>query len=277
VVGLVATSLLLAGCGVDAPARPQHLASTAEYRPGVAADLYLPPGGVASLAGAAPVVVLVPGGAWQSADRGGLSGLADDLADDGMVVVNATYRASDDGVRFPTPVEDVACAVSWAADQAAGLGVTPRPLVLVGHSAGAHLAALAALAPDDFRGDCAAPPAEPDGLVGLAGAYDVERLADVAVALFGADQQADPEAWARGDALARAGERPELRALLLHGDADTLVPASLSRGLGRALQAGGHDVSVTVVPGATHGSIYGADVAGPLIASWIEDWPEPTG
>ena len=58
----------------DKPVSTAHLTGTSDYLPGVAADLYLPSTPASARKPiAAPVVVLVPGGGWQTADRLGLN------------------------------------------------------------------------------------------------------------------------------------------------------------------------------------------------------------
>ena len=141
--------------GVASPALP---ATTSEYLPGLAADVVLPP--VPARAGRAPIVVLVPGGGWHTADRTGLLPLARALAEGGAVTVTVTYRGSDQGGRFPGTVEEVTCAAGFAVRQARTAGIEPTHVVLLGHSAGGHLAALAALAPSEFR---APAPTRPPG------------------------------------------------------------------------------------------------------------------
>ncbi len=102
-----------------ATALPEHLTTTEEYLPGLAADVYQPPGRTT-----APLVVIVPGGDWESADRSGLGPLADTLADAGLTI---TYRTGTDEARFPVPVQDIACAVSFASTLAKEAGINPRP------------------------------------------------------------------------------------------------------------------------------------------------------
>ena len=84
---------------------------------------YFPPAG--GHAGTTPVVVLVPGGGWASADPTGLSGLATWLSQRGAAVVTVTYRTSSDGAYFPVPAQDVACDV---ADAVARTIVAPAEL-----------------------------------------------------------------------------------------------------------------------------------------------------
>jgi acetyl esterase/lipase len=274
-------AILPASCGAPATvagdaANPPQGTETAEYRPGVEADVYLP---AAPDSGPVPVVVTVPGGSWATADRTGLGPLAEALAAEGMVVVNARYRAAGDGVVFPTPVEDVACAVSWASARAEEEGFRPEPLVLAGHSAGAHLAALAALAPDEFRGDCPSRPAEPDAFVGMAGPYELAEVESLVVALFGAAREADPAGWGRADPIRRSAERPELDVLLLHGTSDDAVAPVVSERLAATLREGGHAITLTLLPGVDHDEIYTAATAAPLITDWIigTGQPSPTG
>jgi acetyl esterase/lipase len=251
------------------PPAHDHLSATVDYRPGLAADVYLPESG-----GPAPVVVLVPGGGWQSADRTGLGPLADRLAGSGMAAVNVTYRAAEDGARLPVPVQDVGCAVRFAAARARDAGIEPQPLVVLGHSAGAHLSALTALAGERFGGSCRWPPQRVAGLVGLAGPYDVERFAEAAEPLFGAPPTSSPQRWRLGNPLTWADQEPALAALLAHGAADELVPASSTSTFAAALREAGHPVREELVAGADHASLYSADVAAPLVIDWIRDtWP----
>jgi acetyl esterase/lipase len=252
-----------------ATALAEHLTGTEEYLPGLAADVYLPPGRTT-----APLVVIVPGGGWESADRSGLGPLADGLADAGLMAVTITYRTGTEEARFPIPAEDIACAVRFASTRAMEAGIDARPLVLAGHSAGAHLAAVVALAPDLVRGDCPYPAASPDALVGLAGPYDLLAVGNVAWPLLGATAEQDPDRWEEASALTYAAARPELPVLLAHGDADELVPLEISIEFADALQATGHTVRMETLPGADHTDLYDPQIAS-LIVEWIDSLRSP--
>lgn len=117
----------------------------AEYLPGRSAQVRLP-----TTAGTAPLVVLVPGGGWQTADPTGLEPLADTLTGAGAATVTITYSTTSTGAIFPVPVDDVACAVRWSAEYATTSGHAPSAVIVLGHSAGGHLAALVGLSGDEF-------------------------------------------------------------------------------------------------------------------------------
>ncbi|KGN41203.1 hypothetical protein N801_08965 [Knoellia aerolata DSM 18566] len=269
-------TLALLGCGSDPDPDPGTTGgpstvsarapdSTEAYLPGLEADLYLPAGNP----GSAPVVVLVPGGGWTSADRAGLGPLAASLAAAGNVAVNATYRVAP-AARFPQPVSDVVCAADYGAARAARAGIAPTRVVLLGHSAGAHLAALGTLAPAHFRAECPWPARNVDGLVGLAGAYDLTGLADVVQPLFGATPRQQPERWREGTPSSWVGQRtPSPPVLLAHGELDDVVAVPQSRDFGAALTGAGHDVELEILPDADHDTIYRPEVVADLIARWL--------
>jgi acetyl esterase/lipase len=247
--------------------------STGEYLPGLEADVYMP-AGTRPATDPVPIVLLVPGGGWQTADRSGLAPLAADLADAGFVAVNTTYRAGSDGSVFPVPVQDVACASGFAVQEARGAGKDPGPVVALGHSAGGHLAALAALEGDALDGQCPYPFPPITGLIGLAGVYDAKAFAFALVDFLGGTPEEQPDAWRRGDPIGLVDSgvaRQDLQVLLLHGDADEDVPLDQSQAFETSLTRAGVPVRLEVVQGATHQSIYSAGVAGPAAIAWITE------
>lgn len=237
-----------------------------EYRPGLAAFPHLPEDVTA-----APVVVMVPGGSWQSADPTGLEALAAALATQGVVAMPVVIRAAADGVVYPIPVEDVLCALADAAATATAAGITPTALVLLGHSSGAHLSSVATLAPEEYTPRCADPVVAPDALVGLAGPYDIRDFSDAAADLFAAD--ADEATWDAANPVLLADRRSDVPVLLLHGDADEVVPAQFSTDFAAALRAGGHPVTLSIVPGVDHGEVYSAPVAATPVVQWLQTLP----
>ncbi len=228
------------------------------------ATLVLP----ADTSGEVPLVVLVPGGGWFTADLEGLPELADELAARGAAVVTIIYRTSDSGEYFPVPVEDVACGFAYAVDATRGLDVSQA--VLGGHSSGANMAALVALGPDVFASsECPYESAAPDSFIGISGPYDItEAFPAVAEAFFGPDRT-DPATWDEGNPTAYADQRPEVPALLVHGTADEMVPITFTEDFAAALTDGGHEVTTDYSEGADHFSVLDPAVAGPVIATWL--------
>jgi acetyl esterase/lipase len=70
----------------------------------------------------------------------------------GAVVVSVDYRLCNDGVHFPVPHDDVLAAVRWTRDSAPDLGIDTDRISVGGASAGANLAAGAALRLRDVDG-----------------------------------------------------------------------------------------------------------------------------
>lgn len=226
-----------------------HFVGTFEFSDGLELDVHAP-----EERGPWPVVVTVHGGGWFVGDRRSMGLLADGLAARNAVVFNTSYRTISVGGRFPDTVDEIACAVSYARLHAEEYTTTPGSVVIVGHSAGAHLAALVATAPGEFGGACGAP-SNVDGFVGLAGPYDVARFDGLLGPFFGAPRADDPETWRAGNPLERAATAPDIPYLLLHGDIDELVPVGFSEDFADALTRAGLDVTFEVIPGADHGLV----------------------
>jgi acetyl esterase/lipase len=118
----------------------------------------------------APLILFFYGGTWRYGQREWYRFVGESLADHGFVVVIPDYRTAPD-VTFPAFVEDAARAAAWTRGNAARLGADPQRMFLMGHSAGAHIAALLAtdarwlaavdMKPRDFR-----------AFIGVAGPYD---------------------------------------------------------------------------------------------------------
>jgi len=101
-------------------------------------DLYAP-----SNAEGAAVMLYVHGGGWQVGDKSRVGQKVAFFTGMGWVFVSVNYRLLPEG-KHPTNVQDVARAVAWVHTHIAEHGGDPNRLFLMGHSAGAHLASLAA-------------------------------------------------------------------------------------------------------------------------------------
>jgi acetyl esterase/lipase len=134
-------------------------------------DLYRPVGPAAAPpAGPLPGVIFVHGGSWATGDKRSYRWVGQGLAAQGFIAVLPNYGLMPDR-RFPGFVDDVARAVAHALAQIPQWGGDPQRVVLMGHSAGAHIAALVAY---DARYLAAhgLTPSVFSGFVGLSGPYD---------------------------------------------------------------------------------------------------------
>jgi acetyl esterase/lipase len=246
-----------------------------EYLPGLPAQLRFP-----TADGPAPLIVMVPGGGWSSADPTGLIPLAGRLTDEGASTALITYATTGEGSTFPEAVDDVACAVRWSAQQATSHGHAPTHVILLGHSAGGHLASLVTLSGQEFGRECTAPPVGIDGLIGLAGVYDTEPFRAFLSGWMGVSPTEAPDTWRRANPIEWLRRGPQvpsgLRVLLIHGDADESVPLQQTTAMGDALASAQIDSQTSVLPGLGHLEIFEAAHAGPPIHTWMKAWPPST-
>ena len=214
-------------------------------------DVYVP-----EMAAAAPrpVVVFWHGGHWRYGDKADYRFVGAALAESGYVALVANYRHYPQ-VKMAGFMHDAALAACWAAAHAGEFGGAATQLYLMGHSAGAHLAALLSLDPRYFAAAGKLAPAIA-GVIGLSGPYDFLPLIEPDVQdMFGPPHlypQSQPINFVRADA-------PPM--LLVHGLEDQTVLPKNSRNLAAALQAVGVPVTLKLYPKISH-----ADTAAALTA-----------
>jgi len=194
----------------------------------------------------ATVVVFFYGGNWRNGERGDYRWVGEALAREGVVAIIPDYRKFPI-VRLDGFMSDAASAVAWAKAHAVEYGGNPERLVVMGHSAGAHLGALLVT---DARWLEAKQmvPKDVCGFVGLAGPYDFAPITNPDLReIFGersAEQQrSQPIRFVDGD---------EPPMLLLHGSADTTVYPRNTEHLGAALNKAGVTEKTVIYPGLTH-------------------------
>jgi acetyl esterase/lipase len=202
-------------------------------------DIYRPASGDKG----GPIAMFIYGGGWRSGERATYGFVGAAFASRGITTVIADYRLFPE-VKFPAFVEDAARAYAWvSANLASGAGKR-RPIVLVGHSAGAYIAAML-----DERYLAAAGVTErPAGLIGLAGPYAFDPTTYPTTTEIFAPAAASADS-ARPAALARRGAP---RTLLMHGLSDETVQLYNTRDLAAALQAVATDVRKIEYAGVGH-------------------------
>jgi acetyl esterase/lipase len=216
-------------------------------------DLYRPaqPNGAA--------VILVHGGGWSRGSKDMMGPPARLLAEQGFTVMAIEYRLTGEAP-FPANIHDVKRAIRWARTNAAELGFDGSRICLEGHSAGAHLVLLAAGTADDAR---LAPPeglgGVPQTVAAVCAIYPPTLFhtgetrpsgALPARVLPGADASDASAALASPIEHVTATYPPTM---LLHGDADKVVPVSASRRFEERLRAAGGKCDLHIYAGLPHG------------------------
>jgi acetyl esterase/lipase len=158
-------------------------------------DVYSPPEGKDH-----PVIVWIHGGGWSKGNKASLQQKPQAFVDKGFVLVSVNYRLVP-AVTVKDIMADLAQSVRWVREHAAEHRGDPNSLIIMGHSAGAHLAAL--LCTDDRHLKAAGVPMTSlKGCVPLdVSAYDIpKRIHDVGDVIsktfktvFGADEAAQRE------------------------------------------------------------------------------------
>jgi acetyl esterase/lipase len=202
-------------------------------------DVYAQPG-----AHELPVVVFWYGGAWSSGRKSQYRFVGVALAERGCIAVVPDYRLYPQ-VKYPAFIEDGASAVAWVEQHAREFGGDPSRIVLMGHSAGAHLAATLAIEPQ-FLKKAGADRRAIVGWVGLSGPYALDPDTDELNTIFSA-----PYVMADWQPVRHVtGDTPP--ALLLHGEDDRRVYARQAMQLRDALASHGVPVDLEVYPGRGH-------------------------
>ena len=207
------------------------------------ADVYLPRG---TPAARRPLVVFFHGGRWSSGSKEEYRFVAAGLAERGSVVVVPNYRLYPT-VRMGVAMADAARAVAWAQAVAPRYGADASDTVLMGHSSGAHFAALLAT---DRRWLERAGGRPVRSLIGLAGAYDFLPLTDADLIDY-----FDPPASYADSQPVNFVTSSSLPALLAHGLDDTTVKPRNTRSLAARLTSAGVPVAVHWLPGEDHAGV----------------------
>lgn len=104
----------------------------------------------------APVFVFIHGGAWERGDKLRVNDLPAYAERNGFLFISIGYRLAPD-VDALGSTQDVAAALAWVKANAATYGGDPAKIFVMGHSAGAHLAALVAVDPKYLEANQMAP------------------------------------------------------------------------------------------------------------------------
>lgn len=228
-------------------------------------DLYLPTSN-----GPFPVLIGVPGGGWRTCVRASLRDWGFYLASRGYGLFAIDYRlATSVRKAFPEAVQDVLAAIRFIRSSGARRSINPSRIGLLGASAGAHLAALAALGGDSaaFGADDAsgATPAHVKALITVCGVYDLfrhwqddlgrtpEPQWNIARNFIGEDPYENQRAYFDASPLRHLSYRKnQIPVLVSWSTTDDVVDPAQSESFVRALQQSRFSVRTHRVLGASH-------------------------
>lgn len=199
-----------------------------------------------------PAAIIVHGGGWVRGDRRtNVEPLFQPLADAGFAWFSISYSLATNPLEFGSAVSDVEAAVRFIRSRAADYHIDPERIALVGESAGGQLAAMAALGSE----------LGVKAVVAIYAPTDLVALARSSPLIPDAiRKQLTGTVWA-DLILARLGQLSPMQAirpdmppfLLIHGDADPLVPIDQSRAMCEGMSVIGATCRLFVVPGGGHG------------------------
>lgn len=278
ILALIAVSASLAPCVADpvelstfiALARPAPTA-VLQYGPSdsQAADLFLPSGD-----GPHPLAILIHGGCWSvtTAGREQLRHIGAELARRGIAVWSIGYRRANElGGGYPGTFRDIGAAIDRLRSDAPRYGLDLSRTVLVGHSAGGHLALWAAVrdrlpaSSPIYRAD----PFIPRSVISLAGIGDLEAFARLVPLLCGPgviERLAPSVNSANRYAEISPAALPAARVpiVMFSGILDRLVPPYVAYDYARAMQHA-TPIELVDIPGAGH-----FDLVTPGTRAWEE-------
>jgi acetyl esterase/lipase len=223
-------------------------------------DIYYPSSG-----GPWPLFLYVHGGGWSEGDKAEGEGWRG-LNEQGILVASVNYRLAAEG-KFPVMIEDVQCAVRYLRAHSADYNMDPNRVVATGASAGGHLVALLGTADETAAWDqseYADQSSRVQGVITMAGLFDFTvnlpsgTNSAIYYAFGGLAGDGSPEMAAASPVTYISADDPPF--LILHGDADGVVPVAQSEILYERLTAVGVPATLVIVQNGNH-SLGGANAS----------------
>lgn len=219
-----------------------------------------------------PAILMIHGGCWQTeiAERDIMNWIADDLRRHGVGVWNIEYRGVDEGGGYPNTYLDVAQAADLFRDRAADYGFQTKKMIVIGHSAGGHLALWLANRPkipasEVIRGST---PIHIDVAISQGGLPDLQAASgrdghpcgtDAPFAMMGAERRltkvTSPPEMLPGDA----------RQILFHNSLDRIAPPKFAQAYIDAVRPNNVDVKLIETPAEGH-----VELVAPDSKSWVQ-------
>lgn len=213
--------------------------------------------------GVRPAIIRMHGGGWVYGSRSDMPAWNRWLNKQGYHVFDVEYRLPPP-VRWKDEVGDVKCALGWVVANAAEYGVDTSRLVLMGNSAGANLALLAAYSMDDtvLTSSCGTPDVAVRAVINIYGPTEMNAMYHMAKGEFlfhtalhhyiGGPPEAFPERYFMLSPVnhVRPGVPPTLT---IHGETDRIVSVRHAYMLDEKLQEAGVPHRLVLIPVTDHG------------------------
>lgn len=224
------------------------------------------------------VIVLIYGSAWFSnnAKASAFQSYGKQLLDGGFAVVSINHRASTEA-KFPAQINDVKAAVRYVRGNAAKYGFDTSFVGITGFSSGGHLSSLAGTTNGvktkkfgkvkvDIEGSLGAYTKESsrvDAVVDFFGPIDVSRMErcetykddkSPEAVLLGCSPSQNPDLSKSLNPMSYI-DKNDPKFLVIHGDADPVVPYCQSEFFAKALSDKGVLEDFITVPGGNHGPV----------------------
>lgn len=205
-------------------------------------DLFLPTNATTN---PTPLLLYIHGGGWDEGDKNNLieQEYSVELARRGIAVASIDYRLSHEA-KYPAQIEDVSCAAAYMAKNAKKYTIDTQHMIIMGDSAGGHLAAMESLIGKRSY----------DGVVMAYGVSNLWKQINEyndrnAVRLLG--EKREELANSASPQFVNMTEKPEF--LLVHGESDQIVPIRESVDFAQKLKDAGVAVSYIPIANAGHG------------------------
>ncbi len=218
-------------------------------------DLYLPP----NTGKPTSVIINIHGGGWNHGVKESQTGY-NSFFKAGMAVANIEYRLTGQATA-PAAIEDTRCALIYLIKNAKALNIDVNKIVIMGGSAGGHLALMGGLLGNDRRFDTNCQGKEDIKVAAIIDKYGITDVWDWAYGKnvtsksankWLGDKQKD-EAFAQSVSPIFYVDKKSPPTFIVHGDADPTVPYQQSVALHKKFVDMGVKTEFITVPGGLHG------------------------
>jgi acetyl esterase/lipase len=218
-------------------------------------DLYLPP----NTGKPTPVLINIHGGGWNHGAKESQTGFKT-FFKMGFAVANIEYRLTPQATA-PAAVEDARCALIYLIKNARALNIDVNKIVVMGGSAGGHLALMTGLLANDHRFDGNCPGVENIKVAAIIDKYGITDVWDWGYGKHVTSKsagrwlgdKANDAVFARSVSPINYVNKDNPPVFIVHGDADPTVPYEQSVELHKKLQEAGVVTEFMTVEGGKHG------------------------